>query len=232
MINPSVICMDPLSLRDDVEALLSEDVRCFHIDIMDGIRVRRYGIYPEVARALLGSYSLELDYHFMVHDVARAIEEWCQYGVPRKISFHYNAEKANMSELVYRIHGLKADAIIAFDLDVSGAEIMRVIEDAQPDGIMVLSIIPGLLRQTAKPLEAADRLAYLYNKGILDHLRYIQVDGGVTYATIPDFVRNGCNELICGTGTLFNGLNGVQGLQRRIRLRENLAKTREAVLSA
>jgi ribulose-phosphate 3-epimerase len=196
--------MDPLNLFRDAELLYSSGIKKFHFDVMDGSFVPRYGLYPEILHELLQKFELEADCHFMVANVLQAVEEWTSYTTPHKISFHFNSHKHNLADIVQSIRSVGSKAIIAFDLDVPANQIADIVNESYCDGIMMLSIRPGVLRQKPDPEATISKLISLREIVDLKNVEYIQADGGVNFETIPKFIQAGCNELICGSATLFN----------------------------
>ncbi len=229
MINASVICMNPLNLKSDFELLLESGIYKFHFDVMDGALVPRYGLYPEILQSLFQQYNFEADCHFMVSNVLDAIKEWSSYAIPAKISYHYNSNIQNLSCVTNAIRSIGSKSIVAFDLDITLNQIEAVINARLCDGIMLLSIRPGILKQMPNPQATISRLSSLKSLGILDQLDYVQVDGGVNLKTIPSLLRAGCNELICGSSTLFNFPKTTKPETRSDRIMNNINHIKEVM---
>lgn len=222
MINASVICMNSLSIETDARLLMENNISRFHFDIMDSSYVRRFGLYPEIYRDLRQEFDFLGDCHFMVQDVAKGIKEWCSYGVPQKISFHYKDNKHIANYLVEMIKDFSADPILAIDIDVSIDEVNDAINKFNPAGLMFLSIIPGVLKQTHKPEQVFSKIEALKSSPNYSKIKHIQVDGGVNLKTIPKLLQSGANDLICGSSTLFKNLSGLSSSQRDIKICANI----------
>lgn len=170
---------------------------------MDSQYVRRFGLYPEIHRELAKQLNFSADCHFMVDDVAKGIKEWCSYVVPDKVSFHYKDNKSNLKYLLEMAKDYGFDPILAIDMDVTAEELINVLIRYKPAGLMFLSIIPGVLKQKHKPDLVVDKIYRLKQLGYLSTMKYIQVDGGVNFETVPHLIKAGANELICGSSTIF-----------------------------
>ena len=68
MISASVICANPTNLEADLRLLDKAAVDYLHIDIMDGVFVPRYGMYPEQVKAIAELTDIPMDVHMMVKD--------------------------------------------------------------------------------------------------------------------------------------------------------------------
>ena len=87
---------------------------------------------------------------------------------------------------------------------------------------MFLSIIPGVLRQKHKPDLVFDKIKRLVQFGYLSNMKYIQVDGGVNFETVPHLIKAGANELICGSSTIFKYDPDLSGQARNNKIVENI----------
>ena len=205
----SLICADPLSIRDDLGFLSRYGLKKVHLDIMDASFVPRFGVYPEISSQLEREFDFEFDAHFMVSDLESALSEWFKYQVPKQISYHYSDNAVQLPEINKKIRESGAKAIVAYDLSVTDFEFLRSIEESRPDGIMLLGIVPGVLVQKHQP-EAVLRRLRLLRDHCVDYLSIVQIDGGVNFSTLNKFVAEGATELVCGSSTIYKNveLNG------------------------
>ena len=67
-ISASLICANFLDLEKDIRALEKGKIDGLHIDVMDGIFVPRYGIFPEIITQVKKISSIPMDVHMMVVD--------------------------------------------------------------------------------------------------------------------------------------------------------------------
>lgn len=222
MINASVICMNPLSIDDDAQLIFNNGVKSLHFDVMDSTYVRRFGLYPEIHRELAKNYKFTSDCHLMVQDVAKGIKEWCGYTSPQKISFHYKDNKEHITYLMDMLLDYQVEPIFAIDVDVDINEVINAIDEYEPAGLMFLSIIPGVLKQKHKPELVFQKIQTLKESNQFAKIKYIQVDGGVNFQTIPKLIKSGANDLICGSSTLFKNPNGYTDDIRKSQIISNI----------
>ena len=204
--NLSLICADPLAFREDLSLLQNLGLKKVHLDVMDSIFVPRFGLYPEIVSLIESEFEFEFDAHFMVSDVHSALLEWRKYQNPKKISFHYRGNENKVGDLLEAIRAGGSEAIVAFDLSVDDKEFLEVIEMHKLDRVMLLGITPGVLVQDHKPDSVIHRLNI-----IRDYLESppstIQIDGGVNFATVGDFVALGVTDLVCGSSTIYKNVD-------------------------
>ena len=224
MFNASVICMNPLLISKDATLLCNNGIDKLHFDIMDSQYVRRFGLYPEIHSELSKQFNFVTDCHFMVEDVSKGMKEWFSYIVPDKVSFHYKDNKLNLQYLIDMAKDYGSDPILAIDIDVSVEELTGLISRFKPTGLMFLSIIPGVLKQKHKPDLVFEKIKRLKNLGHLSSMKYIQVDGGVNFKTIPHLIDAGANELICGSSTIFKHEQGLSDQSRDDKIIDNIKR--------
>ena len=203
VINPSLICLDHLGIRDDVAFLKKIGIEKLHIDIMDNNFVPRFGIYPEIVRDINSEFDFEIDLHFMVENVERSLDEWLKYVKPNSVSFHYKYNKDNITLLSRAIKNVGADVRIAYDTSIGDKVFIESLVEHAPKGVMLLGIIPGVLEQQHRPDIVVNKLKALKKSNVSIEDYTIQVDGGVNFETISAFVKEGVNDLVCGSSTLF-----------------------------
>ena len=226
-ISLSLICSDPLNLDSDLAFLQEQGLKKIHIDIMDNKFVPRFGIFPEITSLINKKYPFELDAHFMVEDIPRALNEWKKYNAFTKISYHYSANKNRLKYIDDLINESGAIPIYAFDLDIDEQEFLDVILENNPSGIMILGIKPGVLAQEHKPELVLDKLNLLKQHSI--NIETIMIDGGVNFHTISEFLLCGANHLVCGSGTIYKNIDFHKGSKKNEIIKENCAKLKELI---
>lgn len=203
VINPSLICFDHLGLREDIAFLKKIGINKLHIDIMDNNYVPRFGIYPEIVERIVNEFEFNIDLHFMVENVERSLNEWLRYVKPSSVSFHYKDNRDRISLLTSAIKDAGANVNIAYDTSISDDVFVESILNNVPNGIMLLGIIPGVLEQQHRPDIVINKLMALKQTNISLTDLTIQVDGGVNFESISTFIKEGVNDLVCGSSTLF-----------------------------
>ncbi|MGR9101003.1 MAG: ribulose-phosphate 3-epimerase, partial [Gammaproteobacteria bacterium] len=48
----SLICADPLNLETTIRDIMVSEIDSIHFDVMDGVCVPRFGLYPEILKRL------------------------------------------------------------------------------------------------------------------------------------------------------------------------------------
>jgi ribulose-phosphate 3-epimerase len=68
LIAASLICSNPLNLEKDIDEILRGNAEFIHFDVMDGLFVPRYGLYPEILSYLKKKSDVIVDVHMMVQN--------------------------------------------------------------------------------------------------------------------------------------------------------------------
>ena len=220
--NLSLICADPLSIRDDLAYLSGLGLRRVHLDIMDAEFVPRFGLYPEMSLSLKNEFKFVFDAHFMVHDVIKSLREWRKYHNPSKVSFHFKGNEDRICDILDEIRGGDSKALLAVDLSIHDDDLIEVLQKYTPDGVMLLGITPGVLQQTHQPKKVLQRLKFLKSHAL--PLPTIQIDGGVNFLTIQDLILNGATELVCGSSTIYKDVSFGNEITKQELLLQNVGK--------
>jgi ribulose-phosphate 3-epimerase len=194
-LSASLICADPINLKDDIYCLENGNIDQIHFDVMDGIFVPRFGLYPEILQELKKISKKPVDVHLMIDDPEKHIDVYAKSGADY-IVFHQEATK-HSSRVVHKIKELGLKAGIALNPSTPIHFILDIIQDI--DILCLMAIDPGIL--------GGKFYNNIYNK-ISEAKKHnpnleIQIDGGVKPETIPLMVKAGANNLVCGTGTIF-----------------------------
>lgn len=194
-IAPSVLSADLGRLREQVEQVVDGGADWIHVDVMDGRFVPNLTFGAPVIRALRKLTDLPLDVHLMVVEPERYIEEYADLGADG-FTFHIEATVHAQRHLAaIRERGMRAG--IALNPSTPLAAIEEVVDDL--DLLLVMSVNPGFGGQaywagsTRKLARARDLLANRRSNAILE------VDGGITNATITEAWEAGADTFVAGT---------------------------------
>ena len=210
-IGSSIICMDHINFDREVRLAAELGIDYLHVDMMDGKFVPRFGIYPEIVRRIADVCCLPMDVHLMVENIPLAIEELKSINTVEYVSFHLGENKHNALRIIDKIKscGKKAGLVLNLATDIRDLE--WILESNDLSSIMFMGIHPGVLKQESRPELVIKKLKavapLIYDK---ECATFVQVDGGVSFDTAPKLLDAGANNLVCGSSTLYQGVNALQ----------------------
>ena len=205
-IAPSILAADFSKLGEQVQQAEKAGADLFHIDIMDGQFVPNLTMGPAIVEAMRRTTELSLDVHLMIIQPQNFVETFAQAGANR-IIVHWEA-CPNLHRVLQQIRDNGCKAGIALNPHTPARvldEIMYML-----DIVLVMTVNPGFGGQTlihqTMPKIAEIRAMIGNEKRDID----LEVDGGISAATIPTVLQAGANVLIAGT-TIFQHEKGIRG---------------------
>ena len=195
MIAPSILSADFSRLGEEIQQVVADGADVIHIDVMDGHFVPNITIGPLVVAAVRKITDRPLDVHLMISDPDRYIEEFAAAGadwitVHVEVCKHLHRTINKIKEL-----GKKAGAVLNPATPLTSLE--YILDDL--DLVMLMSVNPGFGGQKFIP-SAIDKTREL--KAMIDRRGLqvgIEIDGGVSPATIAAIAQAGANIFVAGS---------------------------------
>ncbi len=193
LIAPSILSADFANLERDLAALTTADL--VHVDVMDNHFVPNLTFGLPVVSRLIEVAPVPVDVHLMIEDPDRWALGYAEAGAA-SVTFHAEAARAPV-RLARELHKAGARAGIA----LRPANPVEPLLDLLPefDMILVMTVEPGFGGQ--EMIEGALTKVRKARRAIDGAHRdvWIQVDGGVSRATIARPAAAGANVFVAGS---------------------------------
>lgn len=213
LIGPSLMCADLGILRECVQLLDHSGVDYYHLDIMDGNFVPNYSMGPDILKSLRPYTNKPFDVHLMVKEPERYIDMFADAGA-NMISIHAEATiHLERTIQLIRQKGLKAGVALNPSTPLGVLEYVLDITDY----VCLMTVNPGFAGQSFIPsiFRKISQLKQIIE--IQGTNTKIQVDGNISFATIPKVIKNGAYMLVCGTSSLFRGDGDIENAVAELR---------------
>jgi len=198
-LSASLICANHLEFKKELKKLEKGGIDYVHFDAMDGNFVPRYGLYPELLRAIKDNSKLLVDVHMMTEEPARYVEEFANAGAD---IFAVHAEACKHLHHTLKLIkdlGVKSGVVLNYATPLTALDYILDYVDM----VELMAINPGIVGHKIIP-EIYKKISDLRKK--LDETGrniIIEIDGGVNPDTAADMIRAGADILVCGTSSIF-----------------------------
>lgn len=200
MFNPSLMCMDLLNIKEQLQ-ILNTRADMFHVDIMDGHYVKNITLSPDFCKAIRPVCQIPLDCHLMVTTPDDFIEPLAKAGAGY-ICPHAETINADAFRIVNKIRSLGCRVGVVLNPATPVSYIQHYIHLL--DKVTVMSVDPGFAGQPfiREMLDKIRELKTLKEEKGYEYL--IEVDGSCNEKTFGDLAGAGTEVFIVGTSGLFN----------------------------
>ena len=195
MMAPSILSADFSRLGEEIRAVQKAGADIIHVDVMDGHFVPNITIGPPVVASVRKITDLPLDVHLMIADADSYIDDFAAAGADW-ITVHVEA-CPHLHRTVSRIKelGKKAGAVLNPATPLCSLD--EILGDV--DLVMLMSVNPGFGGQSfiRSAISKIKSLRKMIEERSLEV--GIEVDGGVSPATIGDVAGAGANIFVAGS---------------------------------
>jgi len=194
-IAPSVLSADLGHLPQQIERAEEGGADWLHVDVMDGHFVPNLTFGAPLVRALRRLTSMPIDVHLMVERPERYLAEFADAGAS-VFTFHPEAT-VHVQRHLTTARQLGMLAGLALNPSTPVALLEEVVDDV--DLVLVMSVNPGYGGQSYIP-QSTDKIGR--TRALLDRRSSraaLEVDGGITTATIGEAWGAGAETFVAGT---------------------------------
>ena len=209
LINPSLMCMDFLAVRDQIN-ILNTRADMYHFDIMDGPFVPNITLSADIAAAIAPISELPLDFHLMCTDpglfiepLEKAVRPLTERGIRSFLAPHAEVMSGCGFRLLDRIVSAGFRPGIAINPETPLSMIESYMHKL--DKIIFMTVDPGFSGAAFIP-EALDKVREAAKIKKSDPERYhfiIEIDGSCNKNTYRLLSEAGAESLIVGSSGLF-----------------------------
>lgn len=212
LISPSILSADLSKLGADLQACEAAGADAIHIDVMDGRFVPNITFGPDIVAACKRVTSLPLDVHLMIVEPEKHLKAFANAGADTLTVHYETCPHIHRTLQTIRELGVKPGLTFNPGTPVEPLELLAELVDL----VLIMSVNPGFGGQTFIP-QAIGKIRQ--TRSILNahgSNAMVQVDGGITSATIRANYEAGARNFVAGTA-VFKHPEGIAGGIRTLR---------------
>ncbi len=206
LISPSILSADLSRLGSELQACEAAGADAIHIDVMDGRFVPNITFGPDIVAACKRVTSLPLDVHLMIVEPEKHLKTFADAGADYLTVHYETCPHIHRTLQTIRELGVKPGLTFNPGTPVEPLELLADLVDL----VLIMSVNPGFGGQKFIP-QAIEKIQK--TREILDahgSKAIIQVDGGITAATIRANYGAGARNFVAGTA-VFKHPEGIAG---------------------
>ena len=199
-IAPSLLSANFYNLKDDLERLKNEGIKCLHLDVMDGNFVPNISFGLPIIKSVRKNTDFILDCHLMIEKPERYLEDFKNAGAD--ILTVHQESTIHLQRTLNEIRRLGMKAGVSLNPSTSEETLKYVMDDL--DLILIMSVNPGFGGQSY--IKAVDEKIKRVKKMIVESGKDImlEVDGGVNKDNIKYLESLGVDLFVAGSAAFKN----------------------------
>jgi ribulose-phosphate 3-epimerase len=208
-INPSILAADFVNMQRDLARIATADF--VHVDVMDNHFVPNLTFGPQMVERVQATSPIPLDVHLMISDPDRWAPGYAELGAA-SVTFHLEAA-ADPVALARRLRDMGARAGVAIKPGTAGETLYDILDEF--DQVLVMTVEPGFggqgfMSETMPKLRALRDEARRRGSDV-----WLQVDGGISDATIARAAEAGADTFVAGSAVY--GADDIEAAVTRLR---------------